>query len=309
MAIKLGGSDIAKVYLGSTEVDKIYLGATEVYSGATIPLLDTYTGAEFAHSFRLLRTAYGGNSTRARRSSDNAEQDIALVDGFLDTTSLLTFTGANNGLTPIIYDQSGNANNLTQTTAANQLEIVNTGSLITSNSLAATQGSSSTGGQAPSIAFSGMTDIWFFDVIDVADTAGTQVLFESSTNFNSNTGAFIIYITGGELLINVRASGGALANKYPISTGRQLISIRMRTGLDTNSYSDLYINGTQITLATALGAGTSVLSNQVLYLNARAGGSSLGYTGKRQESIFYPTDQSSNRVAIEANINAYYGIY
>jgi hypothetical protein len=33
MAIKLGSSDIAKVYLGATEVDKIYLGATEVYSG------------------------------------------------------------------------------------------------------------------------------------------------------------------------------------------------------------------------------------------------------------------------------------
>ena len=32
MAIKLGTSDISKVYLGATEVAKIYLGATEVYS-------------------------------------------------------------------------------------------------------------------------------------------------------------------------------------------------------------------------------------------------------------------------------------
>ena len=35
MAIKLGSSDIAKVYLGATEVDKIYLGATEIYSSFT----------------------------------------------------------------------------------------------------------------------------------------------------------------------------------------------------------------------------------------------------------------------------------
>ena len=34
MAIKLGSSDISKVYLGATEVSKIYLGATEVYSSA-----------------------------------------------------------------------------------------------------------------------------------------------------------------------------------------------------------------------------------------------------------------------------------
>lgn len=32
MAIKLGTSDISKVYLGTTEVDKIYLGATEIYT-------------------------------------------------------------------------------------------------------------------------------------------------------------------------------------------------------------------------------------------------------------------------------------
>jgi hypothetical protein len=34
MAIKLGTSDISKVYLGANEVSKIYLGATEIYSSA-----------------------------------------------------------------------------------------------------------------------------------------------------------------------------------------------------------------------------------------------------------------------------------
>jgi hypothetical protein len=307
MAIKLGSSDIAKVYLGATEVDKIYLGATEIYSAASL-LLDTYTGAGFAYSFRTLRSAYSGNSIRVRESSGSTEQDEGFVSGVLDTASLLTFTGANDGLVPIIYDQSTNANNFAQTTAANQLEIVDAGSLVTSNSLAATQGSASTGGQTSSIAFSGMSDIWFFTVVDVTDASSTQVLYESSTNFNSNTGAIIIYIAGGELLVNVRATGGALVNKYPISIGRQLISIRMQTGVDTNSYSDLYINGTQITLSNATGTGTSVLSDQILYVGARAG-TSLGFLGKRQESILYPTDQSANRAGIETNINAYYGIY
>jgi hypothetical protein len=303
MAIKLGSSDIAKVYLGATEVDKIYLGATEVYSAASL-LLDTYTGAEFANSFRALRTAYSGNDIRARESSGSTEQDEGFVSGVLDTASLLTFIGANDGLLPIIYDQSGNGNNFAQTTAANQLKIVDAGALVTSNSLAATQGSTSTGGQTSSIAFSGMSEFWFFDVIDVSSTAGTQLLYEASTA----TGSFIIYINGGNLLVHNRISGGNLLAYYNISTGRQLLSTRLISGVGVASYSEVYINGVEISAFLTSGAGNSAFTDQVLDVGAR-GGSSLGFTGKRQESIMYPTDQSANRVGIETNINAYYGIY
>jgi hypothetical protein len=308
MAIKLGSSDISKVYLGATEVSKIYLGVTEVYSAVSL-LLDTYTGAGFAYSFRTLRAAYSGNSIRARESSGSTEQNIGFTSGVLDSSSLLTFTGSNDGLVPIIYDQSTNGNNLTQTTASNQLEIVNSGALVTSNSLAATQGSSSTGGQTSSIAFSGMTDIWFFDVVDVTDTASTQVLYESSTNSTGVAGAFSIVINNGELVIENRNSGGfALINKYSISTGRQILSVRIRSGLNTLSFSDLYINSTQISSNTNTGGGVSFLSDKILYVGARAG-TSLGFTGKRQASIFYPSNQSANRVGIETNLNDYYGIY
>jgi len=41
-----------------------------------------------------------------------------------------------------------------------------------------------------------------------------------------------------------------------------------------------------------------------------SGGNELSYlTGPMQELIAYPSDQSANRVAIEANINAHYNIY
>ena len=58
-------------------------------------LLDTYSNAAVAYSLRKLRTAYTGSAIRVRRSSDNAEQDIAFSGDDLDTTSMLDFVGYN----------------------------------------------------------------------------------------------------------------------------------------------------------------------------------------------------------------------
>jgi hypothetical protein len=277
-------------------------------SGASL-LLDTYTGAGFAYSFRQIRAAYSGNNIRARESSGSTEQNIGFTAGVLDSSSLLTFTGSNDGLVPIIYDQSTNGNNLTQTTASNQLEIVDAGSLVTSNSLAATQGSSSTGGQTSSIAFSGMTDIWFFDVVDIVSSGNNQFLYESSPNAVTNNGGIIIYLTsGGQLAVGNKMASGFQQNQYIVGTGRKLISIRIRGGVNTPLFSEVYVNGVQISIDSAGGSGTSSFTDQILYVGARLG-TSLGFLGKRQASIFYPSDQSSNRVGIETNLNTYYGIY
>ncbi len=102
-------------------------GNTGIYLASLAPpasplLLDTYTGAAVAYSLRQLRTAYTGAAIRVRRSSDNAEQNIGFVNNVLDTASLLTFCGAGNGFVTTWYDQSGNANNATQSTAFNQIK-------------------------------------------------------------------------------------------------------------------------------------------------------------------------------------------
>ena len=53
MAIKLGTSDISKVYLGATEVSKIYLGATEVYSSGFGTYVDAMITRANALSYTL----------------------------------------------------------------------------------------------------------------------------------------------------------------------------------------------------------------------------------------------------------------
>ena len=111
-----------------------------------VPLLDTYSGASAAYSLQKLRTAYTGYAISVRRSSDNTSQDIGFnSNGTLDTTSLLSFVGANNGFVSIWYDQSGNAYNFEQSTLDYQPTIVSSGSLLIKNS-------------KPTVVFDGLSD-------------------------------------------------------------------------------------------------------------------------------------------------------
>ena len=101
-----------------------------------VGLLDLYPNASGAYSLRKLRSAYAGNCIRVRRSSDNAEQDFGFSSNVLNTASLLSFCGAGNGFIVTWYDQSGNSRDVTQTTAADQPQIVASGVLNTVNSKA-----------------------------------------------------------------------------------------------------------------------------------------------------------------------------
>jgi hypothetical protein len=89
------------------------------------------------YSTRRLRNSYNGNALRVERSSNNNLADIGFVANDLDTTTMLTFVGANNGYVNIWYDQSGlggpgqnkdlPSNNPTTTA---QFQIVSSGALV-----------------------------------------------------------------------------------------------------------------------------------------------------------------------------------
>jgi surface protein len=91
--------------------------------------LNQFSGASLGLSLDLLDSDYTGSAIKVRRSSDNTELDIGFVNGILDTASLLNFVGSGNGFVPTIYDQVG-SNNMTQTTANLQGQIVSNGSVI-----------------------------------------------------------------------------------------------------------------------------------------------------------------------------------
>jgi len=97
------------------------------YRYASSPL-DSYTSNLWAaYSLTRLLTSYTGPLIRVRRSNDNAEQDIGYSGLALDTAALATFVGSNSAFVKTVYDQSGAAHDLTQTTTAKQARIVNAG--------------------------------------------------------------------------------------------------------------------------------------------------------------------------------------
>jgi alpha-L-arabinofuranosidase B-like protein len=90
-----------------------YVGPGDIVSGAT-----AWVGLRGYSAAVCNGTT---NAVRLRRSSDNAEQDfVILSDGELDVASINTFKGAANLFVTTLYDQTGNGNDFTNTTAATQ---------------------------------------------------------------------------------------------------------------------------------------------------------------------------------------------
>lgn len=89
------------------------------------------TGLKSVRALKRKFGGYAGACLRARRSSDNAEQDVgfvsAAIDAAVDTATLLTWSGADSVFITKIYDQSGNGDDWIQATAGKQPRFVNAG--------------------------------------------------------------------------------------------------------------------------------------------------------------------------------------
>lgn len=264
--------------------------ASSIQSAAAL-LLDTYTGAAAAFSVRKLRTAYTGSAIRVRRSSDNAEQDIGFSGGNLDTSSLTTFVGANNGFVTTWYDQSGNARNATQTTAANQPQIVSSGTVLTING-------------KPRMDFDGSNDSF-----DITSFTYASAHYQSFVGRRNASGRRLMALGGGYLFslwtnniyyFNAVTTGQTSSNASDATTSHLLL-----TGLREASTSiKMYKNSSVIASTT----NTDTIGNTITTIGRYAVTNSFNF-GELQETVFYNTAQESNRTGIETDINTYYGIY
>lgn len=243
-------------------------------------LLDTYPGAFAAYSFRKLRTAYTGSCLRVRRSSDNAETNIGFSSGVLDTTALTTFVGANNGFITIWYDQSGNGRNQIQITAANQPQIVSSGSVIVVNGKPAysLNGTSQYLNLSAGITGSNLSIIQVFKINDNSFI----------TNFGGTT-----YVMFG-FTISFAADGITVNSRYKNNV---LLSTPDALQVTSN-----YGNNTQILSSAYYGA---VNFNQIGFGNS----TTYPLLGNCQELVVYLSNQSANNTGINSNINSYYTIY
>ena len=268
-------------------------------SSLNTPLLDTYTEASAAYSLRKLKTDYSGHAIRVRRSSDNTEQNIGFNgSGNLDTTTLLSFVGSGNGFVTTWYDQSGAAKNATQTTAANQPQIVSSGVVHLKNG-------------KPSIYFSGnqmmvttanvvSTGNQPYSIYGVSHNVGIS----SSTLFyigsgSGNNGIGLQVISGGSLRHFWYSSefvsyASTINNQYYYSiefTGSNVFTSR-------NDSTTLNATGrTKNTTSPTLMIGKMVNWNE-------------WYNGYHQELVIFDNYNAGDvSVGIRSNINTYYSTF
>ena len=285
--------------------------------------MDEYSGAAVGYSFRLLRSDYSGNCITVRRASDNATQNIGFVDDELDVASLETFCSGTDGFVTTWYDQSGNGNDATQTTASAQPKIVSSGSVILENG-------------KPSIEFDGVNDGFaindstsYFNFLHNGGSSAVAIvcsLIENDKNLaiianngrtTSKTGYSLQFedrnVTGDDKSLKSTATNSVpgqfvffnqTANNI-IDNDTQFVVIDLIDGDNSTEAdrSELYIDGgTAIknNIDSNTPAATNATDDMLIFNNLE---------GALQELLIFDGDQSSNRTGIQDNINDYYNIY
>jgi hypothetical protein len=285
-----------------------------VSSATSSLLLDTYPDAATAYSLRKLRTAYTGSAVRVRASTSGAEGDVSFdVNSTISASSTVTITavgtsglsigqqvtfstfwnagGSNqNVFVTTWYDQSGNARDAAQTTQANQPQIVSSGVIILS-------------GSRPSISFDAINDFMVNNMISITSN------FSLIAVINSDSKDFSVYY-GSNKDIDFGTTIGYVLNAYRIQGESSILVIQPVSLLyslffnyrnDTSGF--LYQNN------SLKGSGNVSGNFELQVIGGRQTQNNLYYDGKIQELITYTNNQSSNRVAIETNINTHYEIY
>ena len=265
--------------------------------GATSYLLDTYGSANFAYSIRKLSSSYTGACMRIRRSSDNAEQNINFVSDYIDTASMLSFVGAGNGFVTKWYDQSGNANDSLQTTAAGQPQIISSGSLVVS----------SVNGK-PIIYQNGVTTKQL-NLTSTVPFGNPFVQVALVDKFNSSydyitTGGLSSVTTGARLLnsTTARIENWVSVTNFTLSdtsTGEKIVTSYRKANLN----GGIYFNNSQQDVEKLTSKATSTSLSKILNLNNAQGHSNL------QEIVFWSQDYISDLSEITTEVNNYYNIY
>jgi hypothetical protein len=290
--------------------------------GSSPGLLDNYSGAVAAYSVgRRLRAAQV-YMARVRKASDSytATHDVQFLGTLPDTAGLTTFAGASTAVVESLYDQSGNGYDLgfLGSVGAHCSQLVTSGSLNT-------DGTNSRLAMVLHDANSPLTST------TVAPNFGT----DTSLSGNAAYSVFAVYrkttntqgsVWGwGNTGVALNATGHlddgasafcglafAGANSYPTTiptNNTHYLLTYIKTAGAINTTTAAYRNTSSVATGTPSTSTPSVAGGYPLAVGRWANLATNTLFGKLQEIIIFAGDKSSDRAAIEADINAYYGIY
>lgn len=201
-------------------------------------------------------------------------------------------TAGGNGFVTTWYDQSTNANNSTQATAANQAQIVLNGNLRLdpNNNKVSTQWTTDTYTIGTNITIA--QNFLMFAVVNRAATNGVI------HPLGSTSASPFIFRWGSTGNIDSQITTGTVSHATADTTIGDYVISALR---DSSNVVKAWKN------TNALSTGTSTgLAATITRFGTAAGTNSTGWF---QELIYWNTDLESSRSAIETAINTYYSVY
>tara|TARA_R100000353_G_scaffold49240_2_gene39118 strand:+ start:511 stop:1383 length:873 start_codon:yes stop_codon:yes gene_type:complete len=269
--------------------------------GGGSKMLDTFSGATAAYSLRQLSSSYSGNCVLVRRASDDAELNIGFSGGELDTSALATHCGSSDGFVVTWYDQSGNSNNATQSTAANQPRIYDGSGPrhISENG-------------KPAIEFDGSGDHFDLSISGLnINNMSVHTVSRPNPSGTSNDAGHTLAAAGAVYWIHFIQRVGS------VHKDRFFYGSSLDTGVDVDNNQHLYsfIAGSTAGFAAMYRDGTKISADLTLTSqssNSQEIGAFIGgitFEGTKQEFIVYGSDTTNSRTNIESNINTFYSIF
>lgn len=311
---------------GQIYIDSYRFGAAP---SATL-LLDDYPNAAAAYSLRKLRTAYTGNCIVVRRASTGDTLAIGFSGNYLDTAALKTFCSGTNCFVQRWYDQSGNAQDGTQSSTSAQPSIVTSG-VINRSAVTNYVGLQGAGTTYLTVVnsktyFDFLHDGTLNSFIHVAQfgtssnpnissgimgtNAGTGAnrgmfyAYDDRSSVSRNNAFSIAFSRLGAFVASILENNAMLPNKTTMS----FVNVDLNNATLANRIMGYIDNGAVIATNTQNAiaqTGDATFDLQIGTL----GNNVAPFHGFYYELVLWDSSQSANRTGIQSNINSFYNIY
>lgn len=274
-------------------------------------LLDTYTGASAAYSFRELNSSYSGYCVRIQNDSA-VNLDIGFSNGYVDTAAISTHCGAGDGKIVTWYDQSGNGIDITQASTSAMPKLFIGGALNNVNSKLAANFDGND--RLVTSAVSLHSGAWYCNsTVKIGNSlASNMQIWNQDDSASSPQVRVAQYLrthtsaTARSVMFNTAVSNFANTASPTLSTNTQY---QISAYVDTSaSEVKAFVNSTNTNSATSF-TGTAATGTHETAMGSDARSTpGVFFTGDIQELLMWPSAQSSNRSAIESDIDTYYSI-